>query len=280
MMNQDQPEFYSEIKPAGPLTLNIKELIEYKELFYFFAWRDIKVKYRQTVLGFLWAVLQPLIMVFIFTYFFSRALNLPPGDMPYPVFVLSGLNLWMIFTSGIANAGNSMVMNASIIKKIYFPRLIIPVSSILVAVFDFLMAFLVFIAVLIYFKQPVNILQALVFWPAGLILTIVAAFGPGCLLAALNVKYRDFRYVIPFLIQIMLFITPVIYPISMLNQQWIQFVVALNPMYAALTIFRIPLSPAPVDATLITISVISGILLFVAGLYYFRKMEGYFADLA
>ena len=276
----EKDEHYSEIKPNSPFTLNIKELIEYKELFYFFAWRDVKVKYKQTTLGFLWTILQPLIMMFIFTFFFSQALRIPPTDMPYPIFVFSGLNLWTIFTGGISNAGNSMISNAAIIKKIYFPRLIIPISSILVAVFDFAMAFLVFIAVLVFYQQPVHVLQAIVLWPSGLLLTIIASFGPGCLLAALNVKYRDFRYVIPFLIQILLFVTPVIYPMSMITNVWMKIIMALNPMYAAITVFRMPLTNTPPDLTLICISMGSAFLFLVCGIYYFRMTERYFADLA
>jgi len=276
----EKDEYYSEIKPNSPFTLNIKELIKYKELFYFFAWRDVKVKYKQTALGLLWTVLQPLIMMFIFTFFFSKALRIPPTDMPYPIFVFSGLNLWTIFTAGISNAGTSMISNSAIIKKIYFPRLIIPISSILVAVFDFAMAFLVFIAVLIFYQQPVHVWQAIIYWPAGLLLTIIASFGPGCLLAALNVKYRDFRYVIPFLVQVLLFVTPVIYPMSMLTSGWMKIVLALNPMYAAITVFRMPLTSTIPDLSLIGISIASAFLFFVLGIYYFRRTERYFADLA
>ena len=135
---------------------NWKELWQYRELFYFFSWRDIKIKYKQTVLGFLWAILQPLLMMTVFTLFFGRALNIPSQSIPYPVYVFSGLLIWNIFSTGLTNASNSMVNNSAIIKKTYFPRLIIPVSSVLVALFDFLMAFTIFALILIYFKQPIN----------------------------------------------------------------------------------------------------------------------------
>jgi len=183
---------------------NWRELWRYQELFYFFTWRDIKIKYKQTVLGFLWAVLQPLFMMIIFTFFFGRALHVPSQGLPYPVFVFSGLLLWNMFSSGIASASNSMVNNASIIKKIYFPRLIIPVSSILVALFDFVMAFILFVPILIYYKQPLS-LDFLWCWPMALVIAFVATLGPSSLLAALNVKYRDFRYVIPFIVQVLFF---------------------------------------------------------------------------
>jgi len=276
----DNSEYYFELKPKNTFSLNLKELIEYKELFYFFTWRDIKVKYRQTALGFLWAILQPILLMVIFTFFLGRALNVPSDGMEYPVFVFSGLMLWLLFSSGIANAGNSMVANAQIIKKIYFPRLIIPLSSVLVAVFDFAMTAIVFIPLLLYFGAAVTIGEAVWCWPAGLLLAIIGSFGPGCLLAALNVKYRDFRYVIPFLVQVLLFVTPVIYPMSIVPGKWLPYLVALNPMYAAITIFRMPFTNIAPDGTLLMVSIISGLVLLILGLGYFRKTESYFADLA
>jgi lipopolysaccharide transport system permease protein len=273
-------EYYAEIKPKTSVSLNFKELLEYKELFYFFTWRDIKIKYKQTILGFLWAILQPLLLMLIFTFFVGKSLLVPSDEMEYPVFVYSGLILWLVFSSGLTNAGNSMVANAQIIKKIYFPRLIIPISSVLVAVFDFFMGFLLFIPLLFFFNQPVNIGQAILLWPAGLVLAIVSSLGPGCLLAALNVKYRDFRYVIPFMVQALLFVTPVIYPVSIIKIEWLRFVVALNPMYAAITFFRMPLSSVSPDPLLMLISVLSAFFFLILGLLYFRKTEMYFADLA
>jgi lipopolysaccharide transport system permease protein len=276
----ENTDYYFELKPKNNFSLNLKELIEYKELFYFFTWRDIKVKYRQTVLGILWAVLQPFLLMLIFTMFIGRSFQVPSDEIEYPVFVFSGLMLWLVFSSGISSAGHSMVTNAQIIKKIYFPRLIIPLSSILVAVFDFIMAILVFVPLLFFYRQPVNAVEAMLCLPAGLVLTVIASFGPGCLLAALNVKYRDFRYVIPFLVQSLLFVTPVIYPMSVVPAQWLQYVFALNPMYAAITVFRMPFTSAAPDAVLVLISVASGIVFLVAGLAYFRQTESYFADLS
>lgn len=261
------------------LMLDLRELVRYKELFYFFTWRDIKIKYKQTVLGFLWAVLQPLLMMTIFTLFFGRVLNVPSQNLPYPVFVFSGLLIWNTFSTGLTNASNSMVSNATIIKKIYFPRLIIPVSSILVALFDFLMAFAIFICLLIYYRQPFA-WNALWCWPAAVLMTVVATLGPGSWLAALNVKYRDFRYVIPFLIQILFFLTPVIYPVTMLHHSWMKFILVLSPVYAAVELFRTPLIGFPADPTLIIISLISGLFLLTIGLVYFKKTEDFFADLA
>jgi lipopolysaccharide transport system permease protein len=256
-----------------------KELWQYKELFYFFTWRDIKIKYKQTVLGFLWAVLQPLLMMLIFTFFFGRTLNIPTQDVPYPIFVFSGLLIWNMFSAGLTNASNSMVNNASIIKKIYFPRLIIPVSSILVALFDFFMAFILFIPLLIAYKQPVSF-SALWCWPAALITGCVATLGPGSLLAALNVKYRDFRYVIPFLVQVLFFLTPVIYPVSLLQYPVLKYIIVASPMYAAVELFRLPLTSSVIAWDLLLISLASALGLLLWGLTYFKRTEDFFADFA
>lgn len=258
---------------------NWRELWRNQELFYFFAWRDIKIKYKQTALGFLWAVLQPLLMMLIFTLLLGRALNLPDQSLPYPVYVFSGLIIWNVFATGLTNAANSMVSNALIIKKIYFPRLIIPVSSILVAVFDFIMAFLLFALVLLYYKQPVAI-NALVYWPVSLFLSMLATLGLGCWLAALNVKYRDFRYVIPFLVQILFFVTPIIYPTSIIDFPYLQYVVASSPMYAAVEFFRFPLTSEMGSPTLVYLSLTTNVLLLIIGIIYFKRTEDYFADIA
>jgi lipopolysaccharide transport system permease protein len=258
---------------------NWKELWRYRELFYFFTWRDIKIKYKQTALGFLWAVLQPLMMMMVFTFFFGKALDVPSQNLPYPIFVFSGLLLWNMFSSGLTSSANSMVNNASIIKKIYFPRLIIPVSAILVALFDFFMAFVLFIPLLIFYKQPLS-WNALWCWPLALLTGLVATLGPGCLLAALNVKYRDFRYVIPFLIQILFFLTPVIYPVSMLKYPILQHILVLSPMYATVELFRLPMTGAEIDQTFLTISLSASFFFLVVGIFYFKRTEDFFADFA
>jgi lipopolysaccharide transport system permease protein len=267
------------IESDGRKLFHWKELWRYRELFYFFTWRDVKIKYKQTVLGFLWAVLQPLFMMLIFTFFFGKALNIPSQNLPYPVYVFSGLLIWNFFSTGLTSASNSMVNNASIIKKIYFPRLIIPVSSILVSLFDFLMAFVLFIALLLYYQQPLS-WMAIILWPVVLLITIIAALGMGSWLAALNVKYRDFRYVIPFLVQVLFFLTPVIYPVSMLKYPLLQYVLACSPMYAAIELFRFPLTGLYPEPTLLYISLASGLILLFIGLVYFKRTEDFFADFA
>lgn len=256
-----------------------KELWRYRELFYFFTWRDIKIKYKQTVLGFLWAILQPLLMMTIFTLFFGRALAIPSQDLPYPVYVFSGLLLWNLFSTGLSNASNSMVNNANIIKKIYFPRLIIPVSSIMVATFDFMMAFGLFGAVLLFYKQAVS-WSAIWLWPLAVCVGILATLGLGSWLAALNVKYRDFRYVIPFLVQILFFLSPIIYPLSLLKYPWLQYVLVCSPLYAAIELFRFPLTNLQPNFLYMALSLGSSIFLMLVGIIYFKRTEDFFADLA
>lgn len=278
-MSKKTLKFEYTIKPAKGFSLNLKEIWEYRELFFFFTWRDIKVKYKQTILGFLWAVLQPFIMMIVFSLF-TKVLNVPHDGIPRPVFIFSGLLLWNIFANGLVGAGNSMVANANMIKKIYFPRLIIPMSAILVAFFDFLMAFIVYIGILIYFQFEVSIIKLLIFLPVSVVMTVLTTFGLGSLLAALNVKYRDVRYVIPFMVQLLLFMTPVIYPISMFENPTLRLILTLNPMAGAINLLRSALIDAPMQWDLFTISAVSALFFFLFGLYYFRRTEAYFADLA
>jgi len=215
----------------------------------------------------------------IFTVFFGRTLQIQSGPVSYPVFVFSGLLLWTAFSTGLANSANSMVANSAIIKKIYFPRVIIPISSVIVAFFDLMMAFIVFIPLLIYYHQPVDV-SACWIWPLAIVVCLVATLGPGSLLAALNVKYRDFRYVIPFVIQILFFLTPIIYPSSMVPFKALEYFVALSPMYAAVELFRYPLSGDEFNLSLTLLSLGSGMVLLLGGIAYFRKAEDYFADFA
>jgi lipopolysaccharide transport system permease protein len=267
------------IESSGRVFFDVKELWRYRELFYYFTWRDIKIKYKQTVLGFLWAILQPLLMMVVFTFFFGKALNIPSQNLPYPIYVFSGLLVWNLFATGLTSASNSMINNASIIKKIYFSRLIIPVSSILVALFDFAMAFLLFVMFLVFYQQPLSSVALLV-WPLAIILGVIATLGMGAWLAALNVKYRDFRYVIPFLIQILFFLTPVIYPISLLKYPLLQYVLACSPMYAAVELFRYPLTGIFPNIYFFGASLFAGFALLIIGFFYFKRSEDFFADFA
>lgn len=265
------------IEPSGPAFFDGSEIWRYRELFYFFTWRDITIKYKQAVLGFLWVVLQPLLQMMITTLIFGFALKVPSSGLPYPVFVLSGLLMWNAFSSGLTAAAASMISNAPIIKKIYFPKLIIPVSSVLVALFDFAMAFILFLVVLIYYGQNVS-MHAFWCWPLAVVLVTLATLGPGSLIAALNVKYRDFRYVVPFVLQLLFFLAPVMYPISLLDYPWMQYVIALSPVFAAIEMFRYPLAASAIDLTLFSISLASGFFFLAFGLSYFKRSEYAFAD--
>lgn len=273
------------IKAPRNFSLNFEELWRYRELIYFFTWRDIKVKYKQTFLGVLWAIIQPLLMMVIFVVFFSKALNVPTDGIPAPIFYYSGLLLWNLFSSGLSNAGNSMITNADIIKKIYFPRLIIPISSVLVAIFDFIIAAFIFLLLLIYYDiSDVDFTVNYATWSGclliALLFTIVFTLGLGNLLAALNVKFRDFRYIIPFLLYLLLFLTPVIYPVSVFEEvAWIKYLLALNPLSGAIYLSRSSFSDLSPDAWVLIVGFFSMILFFLVGIYVFRRMEAYFADI-
>ena len=267
------------IKPPGRFSTGFREIWQYRELFYFFTWRDIKVKYKQTSLGILWALLQPLGMMLLFTLIFSRTLKFDTGTLPYSVFVLSGLILWNLFQSSVSHAGESMIQHASIIKKIYFPRLIIPGSSVLVAFFDFLMGLAVFLIFCVAYKQPLHWFS-LPYFIAGILLLLLAAFGTGTLLAALNVKYRDFRYTIPFFLQLLFFSAQVIYPAQIVTQPVLKYILALNPVNASIDIFRCGLTGQSPDQILLAAGLTTTLLVLMCGLYFFRKTEAYFADIA
>lgn len=276
-------DYEFKIEPPKKLSFGFNELWQFRELFYFFTWRDVKVKYKQTALGVIWVLLQPVLTVIIFTVFFGRALKIPSGGIPYPVFVFSGLLFWNAFSASLVNAGNSMVSNAPIIKKIYFPRLIIPISSILVSVVDMMVSLVLFYVVILFFpfdsQLDVDWLLMVPMTIVAFALMIIGTVGLCCWLSALNVKYRDFRYVVPFALQVMLFLTPVIYPINILYYPGLQYFLAINPMYAVIELFRYPLLHQ-LDLPLVMISFTSSFILLIWGLYYFKKTEHYFADLA
>lgn len=271
-------KFITEVHPPSGFSLGVKELWQYRELFYFFTWRDIKVKYKQTYLGIIWAVLQPLGMMLIFTFLFSRNWKIDTGPISYPIFVLSGLVLWNLFNSSVSHGAESMFKNAHILSKIYFPRLVIPCSSILVALFDFIIGLLLFFVFCLVYKQSIH-WSAIYYFPAGIMLTLLACFGGASLLAALNVKYRDFRYAIPFGLQFLFFATQIIYPLHLVRDSFIKYLLALNPINGALELFRFPLSGQPIDTNFVLISLASALMISFLGLFYFRKTEAYFADI-
>lgn len=266
-------------KPTG-FSFGFKELWQYRELFYFFAWRDVKVKYKQATLGILWALLQPLGMMVIFTFLFSRNWRIDTGDISYPIFVLSGLISWNFFNNAVSNGSNSIIQQEKIITKIYFPRLIIPGSAVLVSFFDFIMGLLVFFIFCGINGQPLH-WTAILYFPLAILILIIAAYGLSCFLSALVVKYKDVRYTLPFILQVLFFSTQVIYPLYAIQQGWVKCILSLNPANAAIELLRAPLTTNyRLDTTVITIGAATALFLLIIGTYTFKKTEAYFADLA
>ncbi len=267
------------IRPSRKLTIDLAELWRYRELFYYFAWRDIKVRYKQTAIGAGWAIFQPFITMVVFTLFFNKVAGIQAnGAIPYAIFSYSGLLFWQYFSNALTRSSNSLVDNQSVITKIYFPRIIPPISSTIVALIDFFFAFLIYLGLLVYFQISPGVVGILLFIPA-IIITFIAAAGLGLYLAALNVKYRDVKQALPFFIQTGLFLTPVIYPVSLVPEKY-QWLLYLNPMTGVITTIRhTSLHVGDLNWGLVSISVISALLMFAFGLYYFKTKEREFADI-
>jgi lipopolysaccharide transport system permease protein len=268
------------IKPQRTLRVDWKELWAYRELFYFFAWRDIKARYKQTAIGATWAIFQPFIMMVVFTLFFNRVAGIKSGsaDVPYAIFSYTGLLFWNYFSQSLSRSSESLVSSAGMITKVYFPRIIAPVSATIVALIDFCFALIVFIGLMIWYRIIPGWEGILLFLPM-LLLSAVAANGLGLLLAALNVKYRDVRQALPFFIQTMLFLTPVIYPVTMVPTRF-QWILYLNPMTAVVTVMRDGLLRAgAIDWSLVGVSTLSALAMLAVGFVYFRLQERKFADI-
>ncbi len=264
------------IEPKGRLGgFQFRELWDYRELLRFLVVRDIKVRYKQTLLGGLWAILQPFMSMIVFTIFFGHLAKIPSDQLPYPIFVYTALLPWQFFSSGIGSSGNSLVANSHLISKVYFPRMIIPAASLGAGCLDFLIAFFLLVLMMVYYGICPG--AGIFLFPLLMILVALAALGTGMILAALNVAYRDFRYVIPFLVQFWLFATPVIYPASMVPNQW-RWLINLNPMAGLITGIRSSLLNQPMSWTDMAVSGAVSVALFVIGIVYFRKMERRFAD--
>lgn len=265
------------IEPRGKLAgFQFREMWQYRELLRFLVVRDIKVRYKQTVLGGLWAILQPFMNMVVFTIFFGHLAKVPSDGLPYPIFVYTALLPWQFFSGGIGSSGNSLVANSHLISKVYFPRMIIPAASLGAGCLDFLIAFGMLILMMIYYGIYPG--MGIFLFPFLMALVAVAALGVGMILAALNVAYRDFRYVIPFLVQFWLFATPVIYPASLVPEKW-RWLINLNPMAGLITGIRSSLLNLPLSWTDILISGTMSIGLFVVGIVYFKQMERRFADI-
>lgn len=265
------------IKPStGWVPLRLGELWEYRELLYFLTWRDVKVRYKQTVLGVAWAVLQPLLGMFVFSLFFGRLAGLASDGLPYPVFNLAGLVPWTFFVFGLTESANSLVASRQLITRVYFPRLAVPLATVLAGLVDFAIAFLLLLAVMaVYGIFPG--FEALLILPL-ILLAFTTACGAGLWLAALNVQYRDVRYVLPFLTQLWLFATPIVYPSSLVPPPW-RPLYALNPMVGVVDGFRWALLDGPPPGATLGVSAVSALALAVGGLLVFRRMERRFADI-
>jgi len=266
------------IEPKKTFSLNqIKEIWEYRELLYFFTWRDLKVRYKQTIIGIAWAIFQPLLTMVVFSVFFGKLANMPSDDIPYPIFVYVGLLLWQFFSGSLTAISNCLVDQKSIITKVYFPRIILPISATITKFVDFLIACFILVGLMVYYGYLPR-LSGILILPLLVFITFMATLGLGLFLSALNVKYRDIGYILPFFIQLMLFLTPVIYPASLTGiYSWF---LAMNPMTGVIKAARAALlGNFPINWELLGISSIVCFLMFIFGLYYFNKTEKYFADI-
>lgn len=265
------------IRPSqGWVSLGLGELWEYRELLYFLTWRDIKVRYKQTVLGAAWAIIQPFFTMLVFSLFFGRLAGIPSDGIPYPIFAYAALVPWSFFAGGLNNSANSLVGSANLLTKVYFPRLAIPLATVLAGVIDFLLAFMVLLGMLLFYGMAPTV--NLVWLPLLVLLALVTALGVGLWLSALNVQFRDVRYTIPFLTQFWLFATPIAYPSTLLAEPW-RTIYGINPMVGVVEGFRWALlgtetAPGP----MILVSALAALGLLVSGAYYFRRMEKSFAD--
>jgi lipopolysaccharide transport system permease protein len=264
------------IRPAkGWASLDLRSLWSYRELFYFLAWRDIKVRYKQTLLGFGWAIIQPLFMMIVFSLFFGTLAKIPSEGIPYPLFNYTALLPWTLFAEGISRSSSSIVTNINLVQKVYCPKLIMPLSGILSPLVDFAIAFLILIGLMIYYGYPATVK---VLWlPAFIILAMLTSLGVGLWLSAINVKYRDVRYAIPFLIQIWLFASPVVYASSLLPEKY-QMIYGINPMAGVIEGFRWALLGTEPPSYLIAVSAIMVVVILVSGAFYFRRSEITFPD--
>jgi lipopolysaccharide transport system permease protein len=264
------------IRPTdGWIPIDLKELWDYRELLLTFISRDIKVRYKQTALGAAWAVVQPLFMMVVFTLAFGKLAKIPSDGLPYPLFSYVALLPWMLFSEGIARSTRSMIANSHIMTKAYFPRLILPISGVLSPIIDFLIAFVILLGMMLYygFVPTINVL----FLPAFIVLGIATSLGVGLWFSALNVQYRDFQYTVPFLIQLWLFASPVVYPSSLLPEPY-NLLFGLNPMAGVIEGFRWAMLGTAPPSILTLISVLVVLIILVSGALYFRRVESIFAD--
>ena len=266
------------IRPrSGWIAIDWRELYKARELLYFLTWRDVKIRYKQTVLGAAWAVIQPLLTMLIFTAIFGRFAGIPSDGVPYPIFVFAGLVPWTFFANGVAQAGQSLVNQQQLLTKIYLPRLFIPTAAACAFLVDLAISLAIFAGLMAAYRVAPG--AGILAVPALVALTLLATLGLGYLLAALTVAYRDFRYVVPFLIQVLMYLSPVIYPVSLVPARY-RTLLALNPMCGIIEGYRSAILGTPWNPATLAVSAASALLLFACGLFYFRKTERRFADIA
>jgi len=266
------------IRPSrGWVFPHIRDVWAYRELLYFLVWRDLKVRYKQTVLGILWAIIQPFFLMVIFSIFFGKLGKIPSEGIPYPIFAYTALLPWSYFAQSLNACSNSLVANSHLITKVYFPRLIIPISSVLSGVVDFAISFSILLGLMFYYQIFPNLMVLLL--PLLILMAMATALGAGLWLSALNVQYRDIRYVISFLIQFWFFATPVVYPTSLVPGMW-RFFYGLNPMVGVVEGFRgALLGKGQLDWSMFMVSIMVVVFLVITGTFYFRRMEKGFADI-
>jgi len=271
------PDFHIRIEPStGWVSLKLKELWDYRELLYFLTWRDVKVRYKQTILGAAWAIIQPFMTMIVFSLFFGKLAKVPSDGIPYPIFSYAALVPWTFFANGLNQASNSLVTGSNMIKKIYFPRLAMPLGTVLAGVVDFILAFVVLLGMMLFYGivPTVNALWL----PFFLLLALATCLGVSLWLSAMNVQFRDVRYTIPFITQFWLFITPVAYPSSLLSEPW-RTIYGINPMAGVVEGFRWALlGTEAAPGSIIVVSSLTAVILLVSGALYFRRMEKTFAD--
>jgi lipopolysaccharide transport system permease protein len=255
--------------------LGLAELWRYRELLYFLAWRDVKLRYKQTFLGAAWAIIQPLFAMLLFTLFFGRLAKIPSDNIPYPVFAYAGLVPWTFFANAISNSSNSLIGNTSLITKVYFPRLIIPAAPVLAALVDLAISFVLLVPLFIYYRVAIG--WQILLLPVFLLMLILLAFGVGTWMSAINVRYRDVRYALPFLVQLWLFASPVIYPLSLMPPKW-KWILMINPMTGIIESVRSSLFGRPFDWPVIAVSAAITLLIVLLSSLLFQRVEDSFAD--
>ena len=262
---------------SGWVPIDWKELREHRELLYFLVWRDIKVRYKQTVLGVAWAVIQPIFGMVVFTIIFGNFARIPSDGMPYAVFVYAGLLPWTFFSNGVSQAGQSLVNQQHLLTKIYFPRLFVPAASFGVAAVDLAFSFGVLAGVMAFYRAAPS--WGIIWLPGLVLLTAMAGLGIGLILAALTVSYRDFRFVIPFMLQAWMYLSPVVYPVTLVPEKY-RWALALNPMAGIIDAYRSAILGTPWRLGTLAISAVVSVVVFAFGLFYFRRTERRFADIA